>query len=55
MAVIANANHELMFPVKETMQVDAETNRKDAPQFIRRVEILPVKPPAVPWTTNGYL
>ena len=30
--VIANANHELMFPVKETMQVDAETNRNDAPQ-----------------------
>jgi dipeptidyl aminopeptidase/acylaminoacyl peptidase len=30
--VIANANHELMFTVKETMQVDAETNRNDAPQ-----------------------
>jgi len=30
--VIANANHELMFPVKETMQVDADTNRNDAPQ-----------------------
>jgi len=30
--VIANANHELMFPLKETMQVDAETNRNDAPQ-----------------------
>ncbi|HZW93260.1 MAG TPA: alpha/beta fold hydrolase [Candidatus Eremiobacteraceae bacterium] len=30
--VIPNANHELMFPVKETMQVDAETNRNDAPQ-----------------------
>ena len=31
-AIIANANHELMFPVKETMQVDADTNRNDAPQ-----------------------
>jgi uncharacterized protein len=30
--IIANANHELMFPVKETMQVDADTNRNDAPQ-----------------------
>jgi len=30
--VIANANHELMLPVKETMQVDADTNRNDAPQ-----------------------
>jgi fermentation-respiration switch protein FrsA (DUF1100 family) len=30
--VIANANHELMFPVKETMQVDADTNLNDAPQ-----------------------
>jgi dipeptidyl aminopeptidase/acylaminoacyl peptidase len=30
--VIANANHELMFPAKETMQVDADTNRNDAPQ-----------------------
>ena len=30
--VIANANHELMFPVKETMQVDAGTIRNDAPQ-----------------------
>jgi hypothetical protein len=30
--VIANANHELMFPVKETMQVDADTNRNNAPQ-----------------------
>ena len=31
-AIIAKANHELMFPLKETMQVDAETNRNDAPQ-----------------------
>jgi len=31
-AIITNANHELMFPVKETMQVDADTNRNDAPQ-----------------------
>jgi uncharacterized protein len=31
-AIIADANHELMFPVKETMQVDASTNRNDAPQ-----------------------
>jgi len=31
-AVIANANHELMFPVKETMQEDADTNRNAAPQ-----------------------
>jgi len=31
-AVIANANHELMFPVKETMLEDADTNRNDAPQ-----------------------
>lgn len=31
-AVIADANHELMFPVKETMQVDANTDRNDAPQ-----------------------
>ena len=31
-AVIANANHDLMFPVKETMQVDADTIRNDAPQ-----------------------
>jgi len=30
--IIANANHELMFPMKETMQVDADTNRNDAPQ-----------------------
>ena len=30
--VIANANHEMMFPVKETRQVDADTNRNDAPQ-----------------------
>jgi len=30
--VIANANHELMFPVKETMQEDADTNRNAAPQ-----------------------
>ena len=32
MGVIANANHELIFPVKETMQVDAETDRNNAPQ-----------------------
>jgi uncharacterized protein len=31
-AIIANANHELMFPVKETMQEDADTSRNDAPQ-----------------------
>jgi len=31
-AVIANANHELMFPEKETMQVDADTTRNAAPQ-----------------------
>ena len=31
-AIIADANHELMFPVKEAMQVDADTNRNDAPQ-----------------------
>ncbi len=31
-AVIADANHELMFPMKETMQVDANTNRTDAPR-----------------------
>jgi len=30
--VIANANHELMFPVKETMGVEADTQGKDAPQ-----------------------
>jgi len=30
--VIDNANHELMFPVNETMQVDANTTRNDAPQ-----------------------
>jgi len=30
--VIANTNHELMFPAQETMQVDADTNRNDAPQ-----------------------
>jgi dipeptidyl aminopeptidase/acylaminoacyl peptidase len=30
--VIADANHELMFPVKETMQMDADTIRNAAPQ-----------------------
>jgi dipeptidyl aminopeptidase/acylaminoacyl peptidase len=30
--VIADANHELMFPVKETMQMDADTVRNAAPQ-----------------------
>lgn len=32
-AVIANADHEMRFPVDETMQVDADTVRKDAPQM----------------------
>ena len=31
-AVIGNANHEMMFPGNETMQVDQETTRKEAPQ-----------------------
>lgn len=31
-AIIADANHELMFPEKETMEVSAETSRNDAPQ-----------------------
>ena len=31
-AVVANANHEMMFPEDETMQVDQETTRKEAPQ-----------------------
>src|SRR5215472_398534 len=31
-AVISNANHEMMFPGNETMQVDEETTRKEAPQ-----------------------
>lgn len=30
--IIANANHEMMFPEKETMQVDADTIRNNAPQ-----------------------
>jgi alpha-beta hydrolase superfamily lysophospholipase len=30
--IIANASHEMMFPIKETMQVDNDTNRNDAPQ-----------------------
>ena len=30
--IIANANHELMFPLNETMQVGADTNRNNAPQ-----------------------
>ncbi len=30
--VIGNANHEMRFPEHETMQVDANTNRNDAPQ-----------------------
>jgi pimeloyl-ACP methyl ester carboxylesterase len=30
--IIPNANHELMFPVKETMQVNADTDRNDAPE-----------------------
>ena len=31
-AVVDNANHEMMFPGNETMQVDQETTRKAAPQ-----------------------
>jgi len=31
-AVISNANHEMMFPGNETMQVDEKTTRKEAPQ-----------------------
>jgi dipeptidyl aminopeptidase/acylaminoacyl peptidase len=31
-AVIAGANHEMMVPGKETMQVDADTSRNSAPQ-----------------------
>jgi dienelactone hydrolase len=31
-AIIADANHELMFPAKETMQVEADTTRNQAPQ-----------------------
>jgi uncharacterized protein len=31
--IIANANHELMFPLNETMQVGADTNRNNAPQL----------------------
>jgi uncharacterized protein len=31
-AVIQNAGHEMMFPVRETMQIDATTIRTDAPQ-----------------------
>jgi len=31
-AVVDNANHEMMFPGNETMQVDAEATRKEAPQ-----------------------
>jgi pimeloyl-ACP methyl ester carboxylesterase len=31
-AVVDNANHEMMFPVNETMQVDQETTREEAPQ-----------------------
>jgi hypothetical protein len=30
--VISNANHEMMFPGDEKMQVDQETTRKEAPQ-----------------------
>jgi hypothetical protein len=30
--VVGNANHEMMFPTNETMQVDQETTRKEAPQ-----------------------
>ncbi len=30
--VVHNADHEMMFPVKETMEVDAATIRNDAPQ-----------------------
>jgi pimeloyl-ACP methyl ester carboxylesterase len=31
-AVVDNANHEMMFPGNETMQVDQETTRKEGPQ-----------------------
>jgi pimeloyl-ACP methyl ester carboxylesterase len=31
-AVVGNANHEMMFPANETMQVDQETTRREAPQ-----------------------
>ena len=31
-AVVENANHEMMFPGKETMQVDLEATRKEEPQ-----------------------
>jgi uncharacterized protein len=31
-AVVDNANHEMMFPGNETMQVNAEATRKEAPQ-----------------------
>jgi dipeptidyl aminopeptidase/acylaminoacyl peptidase len=31
-AVVAKANHELMFPAKETMEVDAGTNQNVAPE-----------------------
>src|SRR5215472_2294392 len=31
-AVVENANHEMMFPGHETMQVDEEATRKEAPQ-----------------------
>jgi pimeloyl-ACP methyl ester carboxylesterase len=31
-AVVGNANHEMMFPGNETMHVDEETTRKEAPQ-----------------------
>jgi hypothetical protein len=31
-AVVNNANHEMMFPGNETMQVDAEATRREAPQ-----------------------
>jgi fermentation-respiration switch protein FrsA (DUF1100 family) len=30
--IVGDANHELMFPMKESMQVNADTNRSDAPQ-----------------------
>ena len=31
-AVVQNANHEMMFSGNETMQVDDEATRKEAPQ-----------------------
>ena len=31
-AVVGNTNHEMMFPGNETMRVDEETTRKEAPQ-----------------------